>query len=82
MDDAVDRNFLIPAAFDTLGMRELAIGISTGNLSKERCAQAAEDLSIAKEIFHRLLKQYPAEYQDALRISEAHRELRDKLCGQ
>jgi hypothetical protein len=80
--DPADRNLLVPAAFDTLGMSELAIGISTNNLSRERCAQAAADLSIAKEIFHRRLVLYPANYQDALRISEAHKELRDSLCGQ
>jgi len=37
-NDPAERNFLIPAAFDTLGMSELAFGISTNNLSRERGA--------------------------------------------
>jgi hypothetical protein len=81
-DDPADTNFLIPAAYDTLGMSELAIWVSTSDLRRERCAQAAVDFTIAKGIFHRLFELYPAEYQDPLRISEAHREFRDNLCGQ
>jgi hypothetical protein len=74
---AAERDFLIPAALDTLGMSELAFGISTNDLSRERCDQAAVDFSIAKDM---LFKLPPAEYQDPLKISEAHRELRDVLC--
>jgi hypothetical protein len=81
-DDPLDQNFLIPAAWDTLGMSELAIGITTKNLSKQQCAQAAVDLIKSHEFFDRLFKKYPQEYQDVLKISEAHRELRDQVCTQ
>jgi hypothetical protein len=80
-DDPADLNYLIPAIVDTLGMSELAIGASTKELDRGTCRRAAIDLNRAFDIFQRQFKKDKANYEDTLKISEAHRELHARLCG-
>lgn len=73
---AVLRILTIASVYDTLAMREIAVGVTRNDLTKDRCARISALLAQSRDILNKL---HQIEY---LKITDAHYSVYESVCSQ